>query len=28
VTLCLTDEVYLRSSNWARWQLGVPLPVD
>jgi hypothetical protein len=28
VTLSLTDDVYLRSSNWARWQLGVPLPVD
>jgi hypothetical protein len=28
VTLSLTDDVYLRSSNWARWQLGIPLPVE
>jgi len=28
LTLSLTDEVLLRSSNWARWQLGIPLPVD
>ena len=28
VRLSLTDDVYLRSSNWARWQLGIPLPVD
>jgi hypothetical protein len=28
VTLHLTDDVFLRSSNWARWQLGIPLPVD
>lgn len=27
-TLSLTDDVFLRSSNWARWQLGIPLPVD
>ena len=28
VTLSLTDDVFLRSYNWARWQLGIPLPVD
>jgi hypothetical protein len=28
VTLSLTDDVYLRSSNWARWQLGISLPVQ
>jgi hypothetical protein len=28
VTLSLTDDVFLRSSNWARWQLGIPLPVE
>jgi hypothetical protein len=28
VTLHLTDDVYLRSYNWARWQLGIPLPVE
>jgi hypothetical protein len=28
VTLHLTDDVFLRSYNWARWQLGIPLPVD
>jgi hypothetical protein len=28
VRLSLTDDVFLRSSNWARWQLGIPLPVD
>jgi hypothetical protein len=28
VTLHLTDDVYLSSYNWARWQLGIPLPVD
>jgi hypothetical protein len=28
VRLSLTDDVVLRSSNWARWQLGIPLPVD
>ena len=27
VTLSLTDDVFLRSYNWARWQLGIPLPV-
>ena len=24
----LTDELLLRSFNWARWQLGIPLPVE
>jgi hypothetical protein len=28
VPLGLTDDVFLRSSNWARWQLGIPLPQD
>jgi hypothetical protein len=28
VLLHLTDDVFLRSSNWARWQPGIPLPVD
>ena len=28
VRLSLTDDVVLRSSTWARWQLGIPLPVD
>jgi hypothetical protein len=28
VTLHLTEDVFLRSYNWARWQLGIPLPVD
>ena len=28
VRLSLTDDVFLRSSNWARWQLGIPLPGD
>jgi hypothetical protein len=27
VRLSLTDDVYLRSSIWAHWQLGIPLPV-
>jgi hypothetical protein len=26
VTLHLTDDLFLRSYNWARWQLGIPLP--
>lgn len=26
VRLSLTDDVYLRSYNWARRQLGIPLP--
>ncbi len=26
VRLSLTDDVFLRSSTWARWQLGIPLP--
>jgi hypothetical protein len=28
VTLHLTNDVFLRSYNWARVQLGRPLPVD
>jgi hypothetical protein len=28
VRLSLTDDVFLRSYNWARLQLGIPLPVD
>ena len=28
VTLHLTDDVFLRSCNWARWQLGIPLPME
>jgi hypothetical protein len=28
VRLGLTDDVFLRSYNWARWQLGIPLPPD
>ena len=28
VTLSLTDDVFLRSYNWARLQLGIPLPVE
>ena len=28
VRLSLTDDVFLRSDNWARVQLGIPLPVD
>ncbi len=28
VRLSLTDDVFLRSSNWARWQSGIPLPVE
>ncbi len=27
VRLSLTDDVFLRSYNWARWQLGIPSPV-
>ena len=27
VTLLLTDDVFLRCCNGARWQLGIPLPV-
>jgi hypothetical protein len=26
VTLSLTDDVFLRSYNWARLRLGIPLP--
>jgi hypothetical protein len=28
VRLSLTDDVFLRSYNWARWQLGILLPVE
>jgi hypothetical protein len=28
VPLNLTDDMFLRSYNWARWQLGIPLPPD
>jgi hypothetical protein len=28
VRLSLTDDVFLRSSNWAWVQLGIPLPED
>ena len=28
VTLSLTDDVFLRSSTWARWPRGIPLPVE
>jgi hypothetical protein len=28
VRLSLTDDVFLRSYNWARWQLRIPLPTD
>jgi hypothetical protein len=28
VALILTDDVFLRSYNWARVQLGIPLPID
>ena len=28
VRLSLMDDVFLRSSNGARWQLGIPLPAD
>ena len=27
VQLSLTDDGFLRSSTWARWQLEMPLPV-
>jgi len=26
VRLSLTDDFFLRSYTWARWQLGIPLP--
>ena len=26
--LRLTDDVFLRSCTWARWQLAIPLPED
>jgi hypothetical protein len=28
VQLSLTDDVFVRSSTWARWQLGIPLAVE
>jgi L-ascorbate metabolism protein UlaG (beta-lactamase superfamily) len=28
VTLHLTEDMFLRSSNWARVRLGIPLPVE
>jgi hypothetical protein len=28
VRLSLTDDVFLRSDNWVRWQLGILLPVE
>lgn len=28
VALNLTEDLFLRSFNWARWQLGIPLPVE
>ena len=28
VRLSLTDDVFLRSHNWAHLQLGIPLPVE
>jgi hypothetical protein len=28
VRLSLTDDVFRRSSTWARLQLGIPLPVE
>ena len=28
MTLRLTDDLFLRSYNWPRWQLGLPLPVE
>jgi hypothetical protein len=28
VTLHLTDDQFLRSYNWARWQLGITQPVE
>jgi hypothetical protein len=28
VTLGMPDDVFLRSCNWARVQLGIPLPPD
>jgi hypothetical protein len=24
----ISDDVFLRFSTWARWHLGIPLPVD
>ena len=28
VRLSLTDDVFLRPYNWARWQLSIPLPAE
>jgi hypothetical protein len=28
VTLNLTNDMFLRSLNWERWLLGIPLPVE
>ena len=28
VRLSLTEDVFLRSSTWAQWQLSIPLPVE
>ena len=28
VSLSMNDNLFLRSVNWARWQLGIPLPVE
>jgi hypothetical protein len=28
VTLAITEDVFLRSCNWARWQLRISLPDD
>jgi hypothetical protein len=28
VALSLSDDVFLRSDTWARWQQGMPLPVE
>lgn len=28
VAMSLTNDVYLRSYNWVRWQLGITLPLD
>jgi hypothetical protein len=28
VGLALSEDVYLRSVNWARWKLGLPLPTS
>jgi hypothetical protein len=28
VRLSLTDDMFLRSFNWACWHLGIPVPVE